>query len=68
MCDTNIIMWNFFDKRLEYIWEGRDKVFITSIKVSSDNRYLIASSSDKTVRILNILDRKQISELEGHTS
>ena len=58
---------NFFDLREEFIWDAGFKNFITSIKISSDNKYLISASSGNSVQILDLLDRKQIFVLEGHT-
>ena len=41
---------------------------INTITVTSDNKYIISGSSDKTIRIWNLLERTQEAVLEGHFS
>ena len=39
---------------------------ITSITITSDNKYIISGSDDKTIRIWNLLEKRQEIVLEGH--
>ena len=41
---------------------------IASIASTSDSKYIISGSSDKTIRIWNLLEKRQETVLEGHTS
>ena len=41
---------------------------INSIAMTSDNKYIISGSHDKTIRIWNLLEKRQETVLEGHTS
>lgn len=40
---------------------------ISSLAISNDNRYLVSGSSDKTLRIWNLLEKNQLSICQGHT-
>ena len=42
--------------------------YINSIAITSDNKYIISGSSDKTIRIWNLLEKRQETVLKGHTS
>ena len=39
---------------------------VTSIAITSDNKYIISGSHDKTIRIWNLLEKRQETVLEGH--
>ena len=39
---------------------------VTCYAITSDNKYLISGSDDKTVRIWNLFDKKQEAILHGH--
>ena len=41
---------------------------VTSIVITSDNKYIISGSSDCTIRIWNLLEKRQETVLKGHTS
>ena len=41
---------------------------VSSMAITSDNKYLISSSLDKTIRIWNLLEKRQEAVLKGHTS
>ena len=40
---------------------------VRTVAVTSDNKYLISGSNDKTIRIWNLLKKTQESVLQGHT-
>ncbi|OMJ68058.1 hypothetical protein SteCoe_34602 [Stentor coeruleus] len=40
---------------------------ISSLAISNNNQFLVSGSSDKTVRLWNILEKKQIFIYKGHT-
>lgn len=44
------------------------KSYIMSISISNDNKYIASGSDDKTIRIWNMLDYKQLKILIGHES
>ena len=49
---------------MTFILQGHtDKVFC--IAVTGDNKYIISGSKDKTIRIWNLLDKKQEAILKG---
>ena len=35
--------------------------------MTCDNKYIVSGSSDKTIRIWNLLERRQETVLNGHT-
>ena len=41
---------------------------VNSLIVTSDNKYIISGSSDKTIRIWNLLEKRQERVLKGHKS
>ena len=41
---------------------------VQSVAITSDNKYIISGSSDKTIRIWNLLEKRQEAVLEGHTN
>ena len=41
---------------------------VTSIAITSNDKYIASSSWDKTVRIWNFEDRRQEAVLQGHSS
>ena len=52
------------EKRQEAILEGHTSV-ITSIAITSDNKYIISGGHDCTIRIWNFLEERQETVLEG---
>ena len=40
---------------------------VTSIAISSDNKYIVFGGRDRIVRIWNLKDKTQESVLQGHT-
>ena len=42
------------------------KTAVNRIKITSDNKYII-SGGDTTIRIWDLLEKKQVAVLEGHT-
>ena len=41
---------------------------VWTVPVTIDNKYVISGSSDKTIRVWNLLKKKQETVLEGHAS
>ena len=39
---------------------------VNSLVLTADNKYIVSGSSDKTIRILNFLEKTQETVLEGH--
>ena len=56
------------EKRQESVFEGHT-VNITSIIITSDNKYIISGGGygDCTIRIWNFLEKRQEIVLKGHT-
>ena len=50
-----------------YTFAGH-KDSIKSVAVSSDGRFIVSGSSDKTVKVWNIQERKEEFTLTSHTS
>ncbi|OMJ65012.1 hypothetical protein SteCoe_39847 [Stentor coeruleus] len=42
--------------------------YVNSVTITSDNQYVVSGSLDKTVRVWNLLEKRQEVVLEGHTS
>ena len=40
---------------------------VTSVAITSDNKYIVSSGGDSTVRIWNLQDKTQEAVLQGHT-
>ena len=40
---------------------------VNTVAVTSDNKHIISGSSDKTIRIWNLLEKTQETILQGHT-
>ena len=40
---------------------------VTSVAITSDNKYIVSGGHDKTVRIWNLQDKTQEAVLQGHT-
>ena len=40
---------------------------VASLAVTSDNKYIISGSKDKTIRIWNLLQKRQVAVLDKHT-
>ena len=38
------------------------------MKISCDNKFVVSSSQDKTIRVWNLDNKRQEAVLEGHTS
>ena len=51
-------MWNFANKGLHHSFEIVHSDSITSIAVTSDNRYIISGSEDKTIAMWDIAQKK----------
>ena len=45
-----ILVWNFFEKRLEIVFKGHSGL-VRSVAVTNDSKYLISAGEDKTIRI-----------------
>ena len=41
--------------------------WVSSVVVTSDNKYIVSGSWDKTIRIWNLLEKRQETVLQGHT-
>ncbi|OMJ65263.1 hypothetical protein SteCoe_38664 [Stentor coeruleus] len=41
---------------------------VNSVAITSDNRFVVSGSYDNTVRVWNLLEKRQEAVLEGHTS
>ena len=48
------------------ILEGHTK-YVSSVAITSDNKYIISGGYDNTVRIWNLQDKTQEAVLQGHT-
>ena len=46
--------------------EGHEN-HVTTLAITSDNKYIISGSSDRTVRIWDLQEKKQKAILRGHT-
>ena len=51
MYDCTIRIWNLLEKRQETVLEVDFLSPVLSIKITSDNKYIIFGSKDKTIRI-----------------
>ena len=40
---------------------------VTSVAITSDNKFIVSGSADNTVRVWNLQDKRQEAVLEGHT-
>ena len=47
--------------------EGHTEL-ISSVAITSDNKYIVSGGRDKTVRIWNLKDKTQEAVLQGHTA
>ena len=54
------------EHREEAIFRGHFS-YVNSVAITSDHKYIISGSDDKTVRIWNLVENKQEAVLEGHT-
>jgi WD40 repeat protein len=54
-------------KGLEIILEGHES-FVNCVAFTSDNKYIVSGSWDETIRIWNMIEKKEEGILEGHTS
>ena len=41
---------------------------VVTLAVTSDNKYIVSGSLDKSIRIWNLLEKIQETVLKGHTS
>ena len=48
--DNTIRIWNLLEKRQETVLQGHTS-YVNTLVLTSDNKYIISSSYDKTVRI-----------------
>ena len=46
--------------------QGHNKK-VSSVAITSDNKYIVSGGEDNTVRIWNLKDRTQEAVLEGHS-
>jgi WD40 repeat protein len=42
--------------------------YVNSVAISSNNKYFVSGSGDKTVRLWNVEKRRQEAIFEGHTN
>ena len=54
--DKTVRVWNLLEKRQEAVLEGHTSE-VSSVAITSDNRFVVSGSSDKTVRVWNLLDQ-----------
>ena len=47
--------------------EAHTSVLVSSVAITSDNKYIVSGGDDKTVRIWNLQDKTQEAVLQGHT-
>ena len=40
---------------------------VNHVKLTTDNKFIISSSEDNTIRIWSLLDKMQLATLRGHT-
>ena len=40
--------------------------YVRTVAVTRDNKYIISGSEDKTIRIWNLLEKRQETVLQGH--
>ena len=59
-------IWNLQDKTQEAVLQGHTDC-VTSVAITSDNKYIVSGGRDKTVRIWNLQDKTQEAVLQGHT-
>jgi WD domain, G-beta repeat. len=55
------------EEQYEGVFEGHTSA-VNAILVTKDKKFVITGSDDHTVRIWNLIDKRQESVLEGHTS
>ena len=53
-------------KTQETVFKGHTST-VTSVVATSDNKYIISGSSDKTIIIWNFLDKRQEAVLKEHS-
>ena len=58
---------NFLKNNYGLLIEGHIN-WVKSVAITSDNKYAVSGSFDKTVRIWNLQEKRQEAVLEGHTS
>ena len=58
-------MWNLQYKYEEAIFENHTEN-ITGLAITSDNKFIVSCSYDKTVRVWNLQNKNQEAVLEGH--
>ena len=59
-------LWNIQHKTQESVFPGHISG-ITSLSITSDNKYIMSGSWDFSVRIWRLQDRTQETVLQGHT-
>ena len=52
-------------KKQESLLQGHSE-HVTALAVTSDNKYVVSGSADKTIRIWNLSEKKQEAVLKGH--
>ena len=64
--DLPIRIWNLQEKRLESILEGHTGL-IEALVLTSDNKYIVSSSRDKTTRVWSLHDKVQVAIFHSDT-
>ena len=64
---NSVSVWNLISKTVEAVFQGHSDT-IATLAITSDGKYIVTGSYDKTLRICNLDNLKQEGSLPGHTS
>ncbi|GAB1469437.1 hypothetical protein MASR2M66_03130 [Chloroflexota bacterium] len=62
---NDIYVWDFANENLRYTLSGHSK-FIYSLAASSDGRFIVSASEDKTIKVWSLIDGRELRTLLGH--
>jgi WD40 repeat protein len=59
-------IWSIIEKQCEAVLEGHTNI-VTSVAITSDDKFIVSGSSDHTVRLWNIKEKRQEAVLKDTT-
>ena len=62
--DKTIGVWDIAEKKLLHRFEQAHSSEITSVGVTSDNKYIVSGSDDKTIGVWDIAEKKLLHRFE----
>ena len=62
--DKTIGVWDIAEKKLLHRFEQAHSSTITSVGVTSDNKYIVSGSDDKTIGVWDIAEKKLLHRFE----